>query len=117
LPSSASPFTAIDSPEVDGPMMAKTFSSSMSCRAKETAFSGEAPVSLSTSWICRPPTPPFAFSSCTRISSVRASGAPRKDAGPVTARSAPTLMGSGAARAREGTTARSARAWSRRVMA
>jgi hypothetical protein len=31
-------FTAMVSPEVDGPRMAKTFSSSMSWWAKETAF-------------------------------------------------------------------------------
>ena len=75
-------------------MMAKTFSSSMSCFAKETAFSGLPPVSFTTSWIWRPSTPPFAFRSSTSISSVRASGAPRNEAGPVTASSAPTLRGS-----------------------
>ncbi len=40
LASSAMGFTAMVSPLVGGPMMAKTCSSSMSCFAKEIAFSG-----------------------------------------------------------------------------
>src|SRR6266542_887324 len=101
--SSAICFTAIVSPLVAGPMIAKTCSSSMSCFAKEMAFSGLAPVSFTTSSTLRPARPPLRFSSSTSISSVRASGAPRKEAGPVTASRAPTLMGScggAAARAR-----------------
>ena len=45
---------AMVSPEVDGPMIAKTFSSSISCLAKETAFSGLPPESLITSSIFLP---------------------------------------------------------------
>src|SRR5512133_941809 len=96
LPASASPFTCIVSPLVAGPMMAKTCSSSMSCFAKETAFSGLPPVSLTMSWIGWPSTPPLALRASTSIGRVRASGAPRKAAGPVTARSAPTFSGSAA---------------------
>ena len=90
-------FTAIDSPLVDGPMMAKTPCSSMSCLAKEMAFSGLPPVSLTRSSTLRPPTPPLALRASTSISRVRASGAPRKEAGPVTARRAPTRSGSASA--------------------
>src|SRR5512138_70788 len=86
-------FTAMLSPLVAGPMMAKTPSSSTSCFANEIAFSGLPPVSFTTSWTRWPATPPFAFRSSTSISRVRASGAPRNDAGPVTARSAPILSG------------------------
>src|SRR6266702_1370533 len=94
--SSASRLTAIVSPLVLGPMMAKTFCSSMSCFANETAFSGLAPVSFSTSCSLRPPTPPRAFRSSTSICSVRASGVPRNAAGPDTASKAPILRGSSA---------------------
>src|SRR5512133_2526507 len=96
FPASAIAFTCIVSPLVAGPMMAKTCSSSMSCFAKETAFSGLPPVSLRMSWIGWPSTPPLALRSSTSIWRVRASGAPRKAAGPVTARSAPTFSGSAA---------------------
>ena len=41
----------IVSPLVDGPMMASTFSSSISCLANETAFSGLPPLSLTISSI------------------------------------------------------------------
>ena len=92
LLSSAMFLIAMDSPLVDGPMIAKTFSSSISCLAKETAFSGLAPESLMMSWILLPLMPPLALISSTSISSVLASGAPRNDAGPVTARMAPILM-------------------------
>ena len=95
--SPASALTARVSPEVAGPMMAKTCSSSMSCLAKEMAFSGLPAVSLTMSFTGRPPTPPRALRLAASISRVRASGAPRKAAGPVTESSAPTLMGSAAA--------------------
>ncbi len=94
--SSAMFLMAMVSPLVEGPMMAKTFSSSMSCLAKEIAFSGLAPESLMISSIFLPPMPPLAFSSSVSISRVLASGAPRNDAGPVTARIAPTLTVSAA---------------------
>ena len=42
-------------------------------------------------------TPPFLFVSATSISRVFASGAPRNDAGPVTDRIAPILIGGSAA--------------------
>jgi hypothetical protein len=64
--------------------------------ANEKAFSGLAPESLMISWICLPWTPPFLFVSATSISRVLASGAPRNDAGPVTERIAPILIGSAA---------------------
>ena len=48
---------AIDSPEVVGPTMATTPSSSMSCFAKEIAFSVLAPESLTMSWTCLPRMP------------------------------------------------------------
>ena len=48
---------AIDSPEVVGPTMATTPSSSMSCLAKEIAFSVLAPESLTMSWTCLPRMP------------------------------------------------------------
>ena len=55
-----------------------------------------APESLMISWSFLPPMPPLAFSSSVSISRVLASGAPRNDAGPVTARMAPTLIVSAA---------------------
>src|SRR5512143_289383 len=91
FPSSAMFLMAMVSPLVDGPIMAKTFSSSISCLAKETAFSGLPPESLTTSSTLLPMMPPLALMSSTSISRVRASGAPRLDAGPVTDRMAPTL--------------------------
>src|SRR3990172_6911594 len=96
FPTSATPLIFIVSPLVEGPMIAKTLSSSMSCLAKENAFSGEAPESLTISSIFLPSPPPFLFCSSTSISRVFASGAPRNDAGPVTDRIAPTLIGSAA---------------------
>src|SRR5512137_1758956 len=90
--SSASALMAMVSPLVDGPMMARTFSSSMSCLAKETAFSALPPESLMIRTTFLPPMPPLAFMSATIISRVLASGEPRKEAGPVTARIAPTLI-------------------------
>src|SRR5512147_1442704 len=92
LPSSAMFLICMVSPEVEGPMIAKTFSSSINCLAKETAVSGLAEESLITSSILVPFTPPLALMSETSISSVFASGAPRNDAGPVTDRIAPTLI-------------------------
>jgi hypothetical protein len=68
---------AIDSPEVVGPMMATTLSSSMSCLAKEIAFSELAPESLTMSWTCLPSMPPFLLMSSTTILAVFSSGAPR----------------------------------------
>ena len=73
-------------------MIAKTFSSSMSCLVKEIAFSGLAAESLMISSILLPLIPPLLFTSSTSISRVRASGPPRKEAPPVTARTAPILM-------------------------
>src|SRR5512140_61964 len=96
FPASATLLIFIVSPLVEGPMMANTFSSSISCLANEKAFSGLAPESLMISWTCLPITPPFLFVSSTSISRVLASGAPRNDAGPVTAKIAPILSGSAA---------------------
>src|SRR3990170_866192 len=96
FPSSATLLIFIDSPLVEGPRIAKTLSSSISCLAKENAFSAEAPESLTISSIFLPRNPPFLFCSSTSISRVFASGAPRNDAGPVTDRIAPTLIGSAA---------------------
>ena len=45
LPSWQTVLMARVSPLVDGPMIARTFSSSMSCLARETAFSGLLPES------------------------------------------------------------------------
>ncbi len=96
FPSSATLLIFIVSPLVEGPMMANTFSSSINCLANENAFSGLAPESLMISWMGLPITPPFAFVSATSISRVLASGAPRNDAGPVTDKIAPILIGSAA---------------------
>ncbi len=85
-------FIFIVSPLVDGPMMAKTLSSSMSCLAKEIAFSGLPAESLTTSSRFLPLTPPFPLISSTIIWAVFASGDPRNEAGPVTAKIAPILM-------------------------
>jgi len=90
-PSSATFFTAIDSPEVEGPMIATTFSSSISCLAKETAFSELPAESLTISSTVSPLMPPALLIFSTTISALRASGPPRKEAGPVTAKIAPTL--------------------------
>ena len=49
FPASATPLIFIVSPLVEGPMMANTLSSSISCLAKEKAFSGLAPESLTIS--------------------------------------------------------------------
>ncbi len=92
LPSSARVLIFMVSPLVDGPMMAKTFSSSMSCLANEIAFSGLALESLMMSSTGLPLMPPFLLISCTSISRVRASGPPRLAAGPVTPRMAPSLI-------------------------
>ena len=91
LPSSQMFFICMLSPLVDGPMMAKTCSSSISCFAKEMAFSALAPESLMINSILTPLTPPLELSSSASISRVLDSGAPRKDAGPVTASIAPTF--------------------------
>ncbi len=96
FPSSAMFLIAMVSPEVEGPMMAKTFSFSINCRAKSIAFSGAPPESLMSNSILMPPMPPLALMSSTSISSVFASGPPRNDAGPVMARIAPTLIVSAA---------------------
>src|SRR5512139_2877263 len=96
LPSSTRFLIAMVSPLVEGPMMAKTFFSSMSCLAKETAFSGRAPVSLMIRSTCLPWMPRLAFRFSTIMRRVLASGAPRNEAGPVSARSAPILMESSA---------------------
>src|SRR5512143_82119 len=92
FPSSAMFLIAMVSPLVDGPRMANTFSSSISCLAKETAFSGLPPESFMINSILLPLTPPFALMSSTSISRVFASGAPKNEAGPDTARMAPTLI-------------------------
>ena len=81
------------SPLVDGPMIASTLSSSINCLANETAFSGLPAVSLMTSSSFRPLTPPAALIFSTSIWAVFSSGAPRKDAGPVTEKRAPILIG------------------------
>src|ERR1700690_2372535 len=81
------------SPLVDGPMMASTLSSSINCLANETVFSGLPPLSLMINSSFRPSTPPEALILSTSIFAVLASGAPRKDAGPVTEKMAPILMG------------------------
>src|SRR5208283_928181 len=81
------------SPLVDGPMMASTLSSSINCLANETAFSGLPPLSLMINSSFWPSTPPEALILSTSICTVFASGAPRKDAGPVTEKMAPILMG------------------------
>ena len=78
-------------------MMASTFSSSMSCLAIEMALSGLLAESLTISSILRPFTPPPALSLSTNILAVLASGAPRLEAGPVTAKMAPTLIGGASA--------------------
>ena len=95
-PSSAIFFTAMDSPEVDGPMIATTRSSSISCLAKDTAFSGLPAESLTISSTCSPLMPPSRLMRATAISALRASGPPRKEAGPVTAKIAPTLIAAAA---------------------
>ncbi len=94
-PSSAIFFTAMDSPEVDGPMIATT-RSSISCLAKDTAFSGLPAESLTISSTCSPLMPPSRLMRATAISALRASGPPRNEAGPVTAKIAPTLMAAAA---------------------
>ncbi len=86
----------IVSPLVEGPMIANTLFSSISCLANENAFSGLAPESLMISSIFRPWMPPLLFASSTAISRVFASGAPRNDAGPVIDKIAPILIGSAA---------------------
>ena len=77
------------SPLVVGPMMARTWLSSTSCFAKETAFSAFPWESLMISSIFLPSMPPVALASSTSICRVRASGRPRVAAGPVTAKIAP----------------------------
>ena len=84
------------SPLVVGPMMARTWLSSTSCFAKDTAFSAFPWESLMMSSIFLPRIPPDAFASSTSICRVRASGSPRVAAGPVTAKIAPILIGSAA---------------------
>ena len=82
------------SPLVEGPMMARTLSSSINCLANDTAFSGLPAVSLITNSSFRPLMPPAALIFSTIICTVFSSGAPRKDAGPVTEKRAPILTGS-----------------------
>ena len=89
------------SPLVDGPMMASTLSSSINCLANETAFSGLPPLSLMISSSFWPSTPPEALILSTSILAVLDSGAPRKDAGPVTEKMAPILMGLGSSAAEQ----------------
>ena len=84
---------AIVSPLVEGPIIARTFSSSISCLAREIAFSGLPPESFMSSSILWPLTPPSLFIFSTSISAVFASGIPRFDAPPVIAKIAPTLTG------------------------
>src|SRR3989339_344591 len=81
----------IVSPLVEGPMIAKTFSSSISCLANEMAFSGSPFVSLITASSFAPFTPPAMLIWSTSICTVLASGAPRNEAGPVTENNAPIL--------------------------
>jgi len=90
--SSQSALICMVSPLVDGPMMASTFSSSINCLANDTAFSGLPPLSLSTNSTLRPWMPPAALSLSTNNRTVFSSGAPRKEAGPVTEKMAPILM-------------------------
>ena len=97
------------SPLVEGPMIARTLSSSISCLAKEIAFSGLAAESLIMSSIVLPLIPPLALISSTTISRLRASGPPRKEAPPVTARIAPILIVSAKAGATERLTATTAK--------
>jgi hypothetical protein len=63
LPSSAMALIFRVSPLVEGPMMAKTLSSSMSCLANEIAFSGLLPESLMISSMGLPASPPFLLAS------------------------------------------------------
>ena len=95
------------SPLVEGPMMANTRSSSMSCLAKEMAFSGLPAESLMISSMVWPLMPPAALISSASMRSEREAGPPRKAAGPVSARMAPILI----------TSARAAGATSSRVRA
>ena len=74
-------------------MIARTPSSSMSWCAKEIAFSGVPSESFTISWIFLPSTPPAALIFSTSISAVFFSGAPRFEAGPVTEKMQPTLIG------------------------
>ena len=60
---------------------------------EEIAFSGLPSESFTISWILRPSTPPAALIFSTSISAVFFSGAPRYEAGPVTEKMQPTLIG------------------------
>ena len=77
---------------VEGPMIARTSSSSTSCLAKERAFSALPCESFMTSSIFLPAIPPAAFASSASICRVLDSGRPRLAAGPVIANIAPILM-------------------------
>jgi hypothetical protein len=57
--------TAVVTAEAHVPMIATTLSTSMSLRAARTAASGLVWSSSEISWICRPSTPPAAFTSRT----------------------------------------------------